>query len=142
MDVSLEPLDEFVVVQPVSDEAETRAGLILPASATEAAPCRTGIVTAIGADVTGVDAGDKVLYPRDAGFDVRLGGLEVKVLKREDLIARIAWIVVWLIVAYRVVQRNDLSVAAKVLWIVLILIFPLVGLLVYFLWDAARPSTT
>ena len=56
--------------------------------------------------------------------------------------ALIAWIVVWLIVAYRVVQRNDLSVAAKVLWIVLILIFPLVGLLVYFLWDAARPSTT
>ena len=38
VDVSLEPLDEFVVVQPVSDESETRAGLILPASATEAAP--------------------------------------------------------------------------------------------------------
>ena len=89
IDVSLEPLDEFVVVQPVSDEAETRAGLILPASAAEAAPCRTGIVTAIGADVTGVDAGDKVLYPRDSGYDVRLGGLEVKVLKREHLIARI-----------------------------------------------------
>lgn len=89
MDVSLEPLDEFVVVQPISDESETRAGLILPASAAEAAPCRTGIVTAVGADVQGVDAGDKVLYPRDAGYDVRLGGLEVKVLKREDLIARI-----------------------------------------------------
>ena len=89
IDATLEPLDEFVVVQPVSDEAETRAGLILPASATEAAPCRTGIVTAVGADVTGVDAGDKVLYPREAGFDVRLGGLEVKLLKREDLIARI-----------------------------------------------------
>ena len=89
VDISLEPLDEFVVVQPISDDAETRAGLILPASATEAAPCRTGIVTAVGADVTGVDAGDKVLYPREAGFDVRLGGLEVKLLKREDLIARI-----------------------------------------------------
>jgi Phospholipase_D-nuclease N-terminal len=56
--------------------------------------------------------------------------------------ALIAWIAVWLIVAYRVVQRHDLGVAAKVLWIVLILIFPLVGLLVYFLWDAARPRTT
>jgi chaperonin GroES len=89
VDVSLEPLDEYVVIQPVSDETETRAGLILPASATESAPCRTGIVTAVGADVTGVDAGDKVLYPRDAGYDVRLGGLEVKVLKRDDLIARI-----------------------------------------------------
>ena len=89
VDVTLEPLDEFVVVQPVSDETETRAGLILPASAAEAAPCRTGIVTAVGSDATGVDAGDKVLYPRDAGYDVRLGGIDVKVLKREELIARI-----------------------------------------------------
>ena len=89
VDVTLEPLDDFVVVQPVSDETETRAGLILPASATEAAPCRTGIVTAVGSETSGVDAGDKVLYPRDSGYDVRLGGIEVKVLKREDLIARI-----------------------------------------------------
>ena len=89
MDVSLEPLDEFVVIQPLSDESETRAGLILPASATDTAPCRTGIVTAIGSDTSGVDVGDKVLFPRAAGYDVRLGGLEVKVLKREDLIARI-----------------------------------------------------
>ena len=89
VDVTLEPLDDFVVVQPVSDETETRAGLILPASATEAAPCRTGIVTAVGSETSGVDAGDKVLYPRDAGYDVRLGGIEVKVLKRKDLIARI-----------------------------------------------------
>jgi chaperonin GroES len=89
VEVTLEPLDEFVVVQPLPDESETRAGLILPASATEAAPCRSGIVTAVGSDVNGVEAGDKVLYPRAAGYDVRLGGIEVKVLKREDLIARI-----------------------------------------------------
>jgi chaperonin GroES len=89
VDVSLEPLDEFVVIQPVSDETETRSGLILPASAAAAVACRTGIVTAIGSDVTGVDAGDKVLYPRDSGYEVRLGGIEVRVLKREDLIARI-----------------------------------------------------
>ena len=89
MDVTLEPLDEFVVVQPVSDETETRSGLFLPASAAAAAACRTGIVTAVGSDASGVEAGDKVLYPRDAGYDVRLGGIEVKVLKREDLIARI-----------------------------------------------------
>jgi hypothetical protein len=56
--------------------------------------------------------------------------------------ALIAWIIVWLVVAYRILIRDDLGVAAKVLWIVLILIFPIVGLLVYFLWDAARPSTT
>jgi chaperonin GroES len=89
VDITLEPLDQFVVVQPVSDETETRSGLILPASAAAAVACRTGIVTAVGADADGIEAGDKVLYPREAGYEVRLGGIEVKVLKREDLIARI-----------------------------------------------------
>ena len=56
--------------------------------------------------------------------------------------AVIVWIIVWLVVAYRVIQRHDLGVAAKVLWILLILLFPIVGLLVYFLWDAARPRTS
>ena len=89
IDVSIEPLDQYLVIQPTSDETETRAGLILPASAAAAAAVRTGIVTAVGADASGVEPGDKVLYPREAGFDVRLGGMEVKVHKREDLIARI-----------------------------------------------------
>jgi chaperonin GroES len=89
VDVTLEPLDEFVVIQPVSDETETRSGLILPASAAAAVACRTGIVTAVGADANGIEPGDKVLYPREAGYEVRLGGIEVKVLKREELIARI-----------------------------------------------------
>jgi chaperonin GroES len=89
IDASLEPLDEYVVVQPVADETETRAGLILPASAAETNPCRSGIVTAIGGDVTGIDPADKVLYPRDAGFEVRIGGIEVRILKRSELIARI-----------------------------------------------------
>ena len=89
VDLTLEPLDQFVVIQPVSDETETRSGLILPASAASAAACRTGIVTAVGSDAEGIDPGDKVLYPREAGYDVRLSGIEVKVLKREELIARI-----------------------------------------------------
>ena len=96
MDVTLEPLDEYLVIQPTSDETETRAGLILPASATYTItaieivqPQVAGIVTAVGTDVTGVEPGDKVLYPRDAGYEVRLGGIEVKVVKRDDLIARV-----------------------------------------------------
>ena len=81
---TLEPLDEFVVVQPLSDETETRAGLILPASAAEAAPCRTRDRDRGRLRRGGVEAGDKVLYPRDAGYDVRLGGIDVKILKREE----------------------------------------------------------
>ena len=49
---------------------------------------------------------------------------------------------VWLLVATRIVRRDDLGVLGKVLWIVAILVLPVVGLLVYFLWDAARPRTT
>ena len=84
---SLEPLDDHVVVEPVDEESETRTGLIIPASSETG--CRSGIVTAVGADAGGVEPGDKVLFPKDAGYDVRLAGTAVKVLRRADLIARI-----------------------------------------------------
>ena len=84
---SLEPLDDFVVIEPSDEEAETRAGLIIPASADES--CRSGIVTAVGAEVDGLAPGDKVLFPKDAGYDVRLSGTAMKVMRRGDLIARI-----------------------------------------------------
>ena len=41
--LALEPLDDYVVVEYADEEAETRAGLILPASLE--AQCRSGIVT-------------------------------------------------------------------------------------------------
>jgi chaperonin GroES len=85
--LSLEPLDDYVVVEPVDEETETRAGLIIPASSE--AGCRSGIVTAVGAEAGGVDPGDKVLFPKDAGYDVRLAGITVKVIRRGELIARI-----------------------------------------------------
>ena len=55
--------------------------------------------------------------------------------------ALVMWIIVWLLVAVRVLRRDDLGVGGKVLWIVAILVLPLVGLLAYFLWDAARPRS-
>lgn len=85
--LTLEPLDDYVVVEPTDEEAETRAGLIIPASTD--AQCRSGIVTAVGAEAEGVAPGDKVLFPRDAGYDVRLAGTAAKVLRRRELIARI-----------------------------------------------------
>ena len=52
--------------------------------------------------------------------------------------AVVAWIAVWILVAVRVLRRDDLGAAGKIMWIIAILVFPIVGLLVYFLWDAAR----
>ena len=85
--VSLDPLDDFLVIEPVDAESWTRGGLIVPINAEDT--CRSGIVTAVGPDAGGIEPGDKVLFPRDAGYDVRLGGGTVKVLRREELIARI-----------------------------------------------------
>ena len=85
--LTLEPLDDFVVVEPTDEEAETRAGLIIPASAE--AQCGSGIVTAVGSEAEGVVPGDKVLFPKDAGYDVRLAGTAAKLLRRNELIARI-----------------------------------------------------
>ena len=51
---------------------------------------RHRFVTAVGPDAAGgLEPGDKVLFPKQAGFDVRLGGAEVKVLRRRELIARV-----------------------------------------------------
>jgi co-chaperonin GroES (HSP10) len=85
---TLEPLDDYIVLEPL-DESELPSGLIVPAN--EATQVRSGIVAAVGPDVTAIEPGDKVLFSRDAGFDVRLvrSSHRVRVLRREDLIARI-----------------------------------------------------
>ena len=88
-EVTLEPLDDHVVVEPL-DETETASGLIVPVN--EAAQCRTGIVAAVGPDVESIEPGDKVLFARDAGYEVRLArsSHRVRVVRRDELIARIA----------------------------------------------------
>jgi hypothetical protein len=55
--------------------------------------------------------------------------------------ALVVWILVWLIVATRVLRRHDLGVGGKVLWLVVILVLPVLGLFVYFMWDASRPRS-
>jgi chaperonin GroES len=85
--LALEPLDDHVVLEASDEESETRAGLIIPASAE--ARCDSGIVIAVGPEAEGIAPGDKVLFPKDAGYDVRLAGTAQKVLRRSDLIARI-----------------------------------------------------
>jgi chaperonin GroES len=83
----IEPLDGYVLVEPVEDETETSAGLIIPASAESS--CIAGIVVAVGDDASGVSPGDKVLYPRGAGFELRVSGQPKRLLDRSELIARL-----------------------------------------------------
>ena len=87
-DLTLEPLDDWIVVEPL-DDTETASGLIVPIN--EGAQVRTGIVAAVGPEVETIEPGDKVIFPREAGYEVRLtrSAYRVKILKREDLLARI-----------------------------------------------------
>ena len=74
IDVSLEPLDEYLVIQPSSDETETPRGADPPrfGSGGRGVPARASS-RRVGFDVTGIEPGDKVLYPREAGYEARLG---------------------------------------------------------------------
>ena len=69
IDLTLEPLDDYVVIQPSDEESETNLGLIIPAS-TET-DCRTGVVTAVGSDPAGIEPGDKVLVLNTGHFGQR-----------------------------------------------------------------------
>src|SRR3954467_2847613 len=84
----VEPLDAYLVGEPL-DESELPSGLIVPSN--EALQVRSGIVSAVGPDVASIEPGAKVLFPRDAGLDVRLprSSHRVRARRREDLIARI-----------------------------------------------------
>jgi chaperonin GroES len=83
LDLSLEPLDDFVVVQPSEEETETRTGLIIPAS--DDAGCSTGIVTATGPDAQGIEPGDKVLFSPEDRYEVEVRGDEYLILRERDI---------------------------------------------------------
>jgi hypothetical protein len=55
--------------------------------------------------------------------------------------ALVVWVFVWFLVAVRVLRRTDLGVGGKILWLLVILLVPILGLFAYFLWDAARPRS-
>jgi Phospholipase_D-nuclease N-terminal len=51
----------------------------------------------------------------------------------------VAWIAAWIAGAVDVLRRRDLSGGGKALWLVVLLVFPLVGLFVYFGFSS-RPT--
>jgi H+/Cl- antiporter ClcA len=51
-----------------------------------------------------------------------------------------AWALAWIVGAVSVVRRGDLGIGGKALWLVVLLVLPFVGLLIYYLWQAATPD--
>lgn len=90
------PLDDRIVVEVQDAEERTAGGIVLPDTAKEK-PQR-GTVTAVGpgrllkngarAEI-GLKRGDTVLFGKYAGTDVTVGGDEFKILKENEVLARI-----------------------------------------------------
>jgi chaperonin GroES len=85
--MKVKPLADRVMVKLEKNEAKTAGGIIIPDTAQE--KTQTGTVVAVGddKDVIKVKAGDKVMYDKYAGTQVKIEGVEHLILKMSDVIA-------------------------------------------------------
>ncbi len=95
--MKLKPLGDRVIVQAIEEEETTASGIVLPDTAKEK-PQR-GEVIAVGDgryDEDGekripldVQAGDKVLYSKYGGTEIKVEGEDLLVLRESDVLAKI-----------------------------------------------------
>jgi chaperonin GroES len=92
--MKVRPLHDRLIVQRLEEEEMTKGGIIIPDTAKEK-PIE-GKVIAVGAgkikkDGTkpplGVKKGDRVLYARYAGTEVKIDGKEYLIMKEDDILA-------------------------------------------------------
>ncbi|HEY0869866.1 MAG TPA: co-chaperone GroES [Acidothermaceae bacterium] len=91
--VAIRPLEDRIVVQAVEAETTTASGLVIPDTAKEKP--QEGIVLAIGPGrfedgqrvPLDVKEGDRVLYSKYGGTEVKYGGEEYLVLSARDVLA-------------------------------------------------------
>lgn len=95
MSVSIKPLEDRVLVKPLDAEQTTASGLVIPDTAKEKP--QEGEVMAVGPgrwDDDGenrvpldVSVGDKVLYSKYGGTEVKYQGEEFLILSARDVLA-------------------------------------------------------
>ncbi len=93
--MKLRPLADRVVVKPVEREETTKSGIVLPDTAKEKP--QEGMVEAVGNgrfnEQTGarvaldVKVGDRVMYAKYAGSEVKIDGTEYLILSERDILA-------------------------------------------------------
>ena len=89
----LEPLEDRIVVKPGEEEQTTISGIVIPDTAKEKP--QEGEVVAVGPGrfedgnriPMDVKTGDKVLYSKYGGTEVKIGGEEYLVLSARDVLA-------------------------------------------------------
>lgn len=86
--IKVQPLGTRVVVRP-DTEAETRtsSGLFIPETAKEKP--QTGMIVAIGDEEEDikVEVGQKVLFPKYTGTEIKLDGVEHLIMDADDILA-------------------------------------------------------
>jgi chaperonin GroES len=94
--MNVKPLDDRVVVEPMSAEDVTAGGIVLPDTAKEK-PQR-GKVLAVGPgrlldsgsrSAIAVAVGDHVLFSKYGGTDIEIDGRDIKILRESDILAKI-----------------------------------------------------
>ena len=89
----LVPLGDKVVLKQLLAEETTKSGIVLPGQAKEKPQQAEVIAVGPGGVVDGkeitmqVKVGDKVIYSKYAGTDVKLGDEEFIVVKQNDIVA-------------------------------------------------------
>lgn len=90
----IEPLFDNVLIRPLEAEAKTPGGIILPDTAKEKP--QIGKVMAVGRGKTGKDGkviamvvkvGQKVMYKKWGGNEVKVEGEEWTIVSQEDILA-------------------------------------------------------
>ena len=88
----LEPLDDRIVVKPGEEEETTVSGIVIPDTAKEKP--QEGEVIAVGPGTLNdrgeprpldVKAGDRILFGKWSGTEVKLGGEELLIMKESDI---------------------------------------------------------
>jgi chaperonin GroES len=94
MALSLKPLGDRVVVEPIEQDEVTAGGIMLPDTAKEKP--QKGKILAVGPGnrndageriALDVSVGDTVLYAKYAGTEIKLDGNKVLVLRESDILA-------------------------------------------------------
>ena len=88
MSVKFRPLADRVLVEPIQAETKTASGIIIPDTAKEKP--QEGTVIAVGPgkvdEPTTVKEGDKVLYGKYSGSELKLDGKDYLIVKESDLL--------------------------------------------------------
>jgi len=84
--MNIKPLGNRIVVKPVKQENKTEAGIYLPDTASKDKP-QQGEVIAVGPDFKGVKKGDKIIFAKYGGTEIKIKEDEYLVLGEDDVLA-------------------------------------------------------